>query len=81
VLARFLEALLFAIGFGLLVYGASVFTGFYQTVRVISSVVAGILFLIAEVWIKNLFRIDKESIAQYVSLHHPELEFSTDLLI
>ncbi len=81
VLARFLEVLLFAIGLGLLVYGASVFTGFSQTVRVISSVVAGILFLIGEVWIKNLFRIDRKSIVQYVSLHYPELEFSTDLLI
>lgn len=81
IMMRVLETVLFSVGFMLLVYGVSVFTGFSQTIRVAGSAVAGFLFFIAELWIKDLLRVDRGSIVQYVSLHHPELEFSTDLLL
>lgn len=80
-LARFVEALLFAIGVGLLVYGVSVFTGFSDATRLAGSAVASILFLVAAVWIRHTFRISNEAIAQFVSLHHPQVEYSTDLLL
>ncbi len=81
VLARFLEVLLFSVGLGLIVFGVSVFTGFSESTRLVSSVLAGVLFLIATLRIRGSFKISSETIAEHVSLHHPELEYSTDLLI